>query len=81
MAFAFSAANAQQADEQSAAAGMAENAWDFTDPNGVPGFGPMTSTYDVRVLMPKLAGAEPQGTDNNTTDNVTRLAQRKVETK
>jgi hypothetical protein len=24
--------------------GLSENAWDFTDPNGVPGFGPLSAT-------------------------------------
>src|SRR5262245_34477023 len=31
--------------------GIAENQWDFTDPNAVPGFGPLHVTDDVRKLV------------------------------
>ena len=27
--------------------GLAENAWDFTDPNAMPGFGPLEASDDV----------------------------------
>src|SRR5437764_10174098 len=31
--------------------GLAENAWDFTDPNAMPGFGPLEMTEDVRRMI------------------------------
>ena len=31
--------------------GLAENAWDFTDPNAMPGFGPLESTEEVRRMI------------------------------
>jgi hypothetical protein len=45
--------------------GLAENQWDFTAPEGVPGFGPLRATDDVRRLVaqamgtPEPATAEP----------------------
>lgn len=57
--------------------GLAENAWDFTDPNAMPGFGPLEATDDVRQMvaqimegLPKPAEVAlapeppPQGTEN-----------------
>jgi hypothetical protein len=34
--------------------GLAENAWDFTDPNAMPGFGPLESTDEVRRMIAKV---------------------------
>jgi hypothetical protein len=34
--------------------GLAENAWDFTDPNAMPGFGPLESTDEVRRMIADL---------------------------
>jgi hypothetical protein len=34
--------------------GLAENAWDFTDPNAMPGFGPLESTAEVRQMIADL---------------------------
>src|SRR5690349_8866748 len=31
--------------------GLAENAWDFTDPTAMPGFGPLEMTDDVRQMI------------------------------
>ena len=31
--------------------GLAENAWDFTDPDAMPGFGPLEATDDVRRMI------------------------------
>ena len=31
--------------------GLAENAWDFTDPNAMPGFGPLEDTEQVRRMI------------------------------
>jgi hypothetical protein len=34
--------------------GLAENAWDFTDPDAMPGFGPLEATDDVRRMIADL---------------------------
>jgi hypothetical protein len=34
--------------------GLAENAWDFTDPNAMPGFGPLEMTDDVRRMIAQV---------------------------
>ena len=36
--------------------GLAENAWDFTDPNAIPGFGPLEATEEVRQLIARVVG-------------------------
>lgn len=44
--------------------GLSENSWDFTAPDGVPGFGPL-SVEDARRLFAQLAEeAESQGLDD-----------------
>jgi hypothetical protein len=39
--------------------GLAENAWDFTAPGGVPGFEPLRAIDDVRRLAAQVAGVSP----------------------
>ena len=34
--------------------GLAENAWDFTDPNAMPGFGPLESTDEIRRMIAQV---------------------------
>lgn len=34
--------------------GLAENAWDFTDPNAMPGFGPLESSDEVRRMIAQV---------------------------
>lgn len=34
--------------------GLAENAWDFTDPNAMPGFGPLESTDAMRQMIARV---------------------------
>ena len=34
--------------------GLAENAWDFTDPAAMPGFGPLESTEEVRRMIAQV---------------------------
>jgi len=34
--------------------GLAENAWDFTDPNAMTGFGPLESTDEVRRMIAQV---------------------------
>src|SRR6266849_1480296 len=60
--------------------GLAENAWDFTAPGGVPGFGPLRAIDDVRRLAAQLMGnpspadpdpvvaAGPSGQDRSVAD-------------
>jgi Protein of unknown function (DUF3306) len=48
--------------------GLAENAWDFTDPNAMPGFGPLESSDEVRRMIADLVdrigqAATPGGPD------------------
>jgi hypothetical protein len=38
--------------------GLVENGWDFNDPNGMPGFGPITAG-DVARLLARAIGAPP----------------------
>jgi len=35
---------------------LAENAWDFSNPDGVPGFGPMRPTDDINMLAGLATG-------------------------
>jgi hypothetical protein len=34
--------------------GLAENAWDFTDPDAMPGFGPLETSEDVRRMIARV---------------------------
>ncbi len=34
--------------------GLSENAWDFTDPNAMPGFGPLESTDEIRRMIARV---------------------------
>ncbi|HEV7599840.1 MAG TPA: DUF3306 domain-containing protein [Bradyrhizobium sp.] len=36
--------------------GIAENQWDFNDPNAIPGFGPLRATDDVPALLARALG-------------------------
>jgi hypothetical protein len=36
--------------------GLAENAWDFTDPEAMPGFGALDPEYDVKKLVAEIFG-------------------------
>ncbi len=61
--------------------GLAENAWDFNAPDGVPGFGPLRAIDDVQRLAAQIAGVMPaarledaaaeQPSDIATADTVT----------
>jgi len=60
--------------------GLAENAWDFTDPNAMPGFGPLEDTDEVRRMIARVVGeigkaAQPNeaGTVDLPTDNAENL--------
>src|SRR5262249_26484838 len=45
--------------------GIAENQWDFNDPNGVPGFGPLGPLDDIRRLVAQVFGEDVLGADSN----------------
>jgi Protein of unknown function (DUF3306) len=40
--------------------GLSENAWDFTAPEAVPGFGPMLPTDDIARMVAQLNGKEEE---------------------
>ena len=42
--------------------GLVENGWDFNDPKGIPGFGPINAG-DVANLLARVIGAPPAETD------------------
>lgn len=56
--------------------GLAENAWDFTDPNAMPGFGPLESTDEVRRMIAsvvnqigELAEGHPSHREQSSNDS------------
>jgi hypothetical protein len=66
--------------------GLAENAWDFTDPNAMPGFGPLESTDEVRRMIAKVIDgigqavrpAEAEVAQNSNDSNVMKPADQKT---
>src|SRR3954447_3229433 len=48
--------------------GLAENAWDFTDPNAMPGFGPLESTEEVRRMIADLVDNIGRAAKPSTTE-------------
>ena len=40
--------------------GLQENDWDFNDPNGIPGFGPLSPGLDVKKMASALFGDAPK---------------------
>ena|SRR5437764_537851 len=36
--------------------GLSENAWDFGNPDSIPGFGTLPQGYDSRPLLPRFSG-------------------------
>jgi hypothetical protein len=40
--------------------GLAENAWDWNAPDGVPGFGPLGPTHNVAQLLAQVIGKLPE---------------------
>jgi hypothetical protein len=45
--------------------GLAENAWDFTDPTAMPGFGPLESTDDVRRMIASIVDQIGHAAESN----------------
>jgi len=46
--------------------GIAENQWDFNDPQGVPGFGPLELTPNLRRMIAELTGEVAPETEQVT---------------
>lgn len=44
--------------------GLAENAWDFNDPNAMPGFGPLEPGYDIKRAVAQMFGEVEKLTGN-----------------
>jgi len=36
--------------------GLAENSWDFTTPDSIPGFGTLPQNYEPRPVLPRFSG-------------------------
>jgi len=47
---------AHAADAENGATALFENAWDFSKPDSIPGFGSLPSGYDSRPVMPQISG-------------------------
>ena len=43
--------------------GLQENDWDFTNPNGVPGFGEISPDYDIKKLLAQIFGEPDKEAD------------------
>jgi len=47
--------------------GLAENQWDFTKPDSVPGFGTLELAPELRQIVARLLGSAPQGSQEHPT--------------
>jgi hypothetical protein len=55
--------------------GLAENAWDFNDPNAMPGFGPLDQTPEqVREMVARLMGETKPSPESDATSTKTDVA-------
>jgi Protein of unknown function (DUF3306) len=50
--------------------GLAENAWDFTDPAAMPGFGPLESTDEVRRMVAQIVKQIGEAAQQSPSDDV-----------
>jgi hypothetical protein len=48
--------------------GLQENDWDFNDPNGIPGFGPLSPDLDVGKMASALFGSRAKESSTPTAD-------------
>jgi hypothetical protein len=48
--------------------GLAENAWDFTDPTAMPGFGPLESTEELRRMVARVVDQIGRMAESNATE-------------
>jgi hypothetical protein len=50
--------------------GLAENAWDFNDPNAMPGFGPLNcSEEELKVLLDRVIGGLHRTAENDASEH------------
>ena len=52
--------------------GLVENGWDFNDPNGIPGFGPI-SADEVARLLAQVIGAPPASAETSAPQQAARV--------
>ena len=52
--------------------GLVENGWDFNDPNGIPGFGPIAAD-EVARLLAQLVGAPPASAETSAPQQAARV--------
>lgn len=52
--------------------GLVENGWDFNDPNGIPGFGPIAAD-EVTRLLAQLVGAPPASAETSAPPQAARV--------
>jgi hypothetical protein len=55
--------------------GLAENAWDFTDPAAMPGFGPLEPGYDIKRAVAQMFGEVEKLTGDATATGKPTVAQ------
>jgi hypothetical protein len=55
--------------------GLAENAWDFTAPDGVPGFGAIGSAEEVRKLVAQVIGDLPAADEKTAAPSAAEAVQ------
>ncbi len=46
--------------------GLSENSWDFNDPNGMHGFGPLQLTDELKQIVTQMLGSFPAGDSDQT---------------
>ena len=55
--------------------GLAENAWDFNDPNAMPGFGPLAATDNVRQMVEQIMSRIGDATASPTDEGLRKTPQ------
>ncbi len=53
--------------------GLAENAWDFTDPSAVPGFGDLPPGFDLRKMLAEVFGESDRTADQGVSPDRTAV--------
>jgi hypothetical protein len=59
--------------------GLAENSWDFTDPDAIEGFGPLLPAHDVQKLLTQVLGNPAKETRSTEPAQAPGAAQSRVE--
>jgi hypothetical protein len=60
----------------SAISGPLDYAWDFNDPNGVPGFGPLAADFDPSDMLKRIMGEREPEPDVEEAQNTVALDER-----